>query len=416
MIRNVLVTAVVTMLLAAVLASPAAAGGNHVAVTAEVVIKVDGDSATVADVAARNDGFVMRPVIASRGVYLVGTMVLVEEDKVVEKTDDEAEDWAKDLAKDDDVVWSQPVVLEDLEDTRFHAWPDGDHDGAAPADLADQAFYEYLALEQAHQDSTGTGVVVAVLDTGLDASHPFLAGRVAAGYDLLDDDTDPTDEGNGVDDDGDGLIDEAFGHGTFVAGLVLQVAPDATILPIRVLDADGRSDVAAVAEGIDLAIELGADIINLSAGFPSNEKPHILKDALKRAKEADVVVIVAAGNTGVDSKVYPASESSVISVGAFGFSDIEQVTDFSAHGSWVAVAAPGVGLVSAIPGGGYAEWAGTSMAAPIVAGSAALLVDLDPDADGKDIAKALEDGAQKMHGDDHVKKGRIDILASFDEL
>ncbi len=415
--RNILVTIAVTMLLGAMLASPAAAGGNEVEVTAEVVIKISSDSTADADeLASRNGGFVVRPLIESRGVYLVGTVVLVDEEKVIEETDKEAEDWANDLAKDDDVVWVQSVVLEDLEDTRFHAWPDGDHETTGTGDLGDQAFYDYLALDEAHLEATGAGVVVAVLDTGVDVTHPFLAGRVAGGFDMVGDDADPMDEGNGVDDDGDGFVDEAFGHGTFVAGLVLQIAPDATILPIRVLDADGRSDVSAVVEGIDFAIEQGADIINLSATFSSNEKPDSLKDALERAKDADVVVVVAAGNAGVDSKVYPASESSVISVGAFALNDVEQVTEFSSHGKWVTVAAPGVGLVSSVPGGGYAEWAGTSMAAPIVAGHAALLVELDPAADRKDIEKALKDGAQKMHGNDRAEKGRIDILASFDKL
>jgi thermitase len=183
-----------------------------------------------------------------------------------------------------------------------------------------------------------------------------------------------------------------------------------------VLDADGRAEIPAVVDAIYLAIESGADIINLSFGLQSDEKPDSLKDALKEAKDAGVLVVAAAGNGGDDQKRYPASEGSVISVGALDVTDDNQVAGFSSHGKWVLLAAPGVGIVSSVPGGGYATWAGTSMAAPVVSGQAALLVQVDPEAKRNDVEKALKDSAHKMHGDHKAEKGAIDILESIIDM
>jgi len=390
------------------------AAGDDVFVTVEIVVKAELSEAELAEIAAEENGFVVGPVIESRGVYLLAMVTDVKADKIEEETDKEAEDWAKDVANEDGVVWAEPVWVENAEDTRFHAWPDGDPDEVGELDN-DEVFAD-LALEEAHQTATGSGAVVAILDTGIDFAHPFFSGRLLPGYDLVDDDADASDAGNGVDDDADGAVDEAYGHGTFVAGVVLQVAPDATILPIRVLDADGRAGVPTVVEGIYLAIELGADVINLSFSLPTNDKPDSLKDALKAAKEADIVVTGAAGNQGLDDKVYPASEGSVISVGAIDTADQEEVAQFSSYGKWVLVAAPGVDVVSTVPGGGYAVWAGTSMASPVVAGQLALLLEIDPDAKRKDLEKAVKDSARKMTGNNKAEKGVVDLLESLVQI
>ena len=115
----------------------------------------------------------------------------------------------------------------------------------------DQNLVERIHLQYIHPYSTGEGALVAVLDTGVLASHEALAGVIApGGYDFIDNDDDPTDTANGLDDDNDGLIDEGAGHGTMVAGIVHLVAPDTRILPIRVLDDEGRGTTFTLAKGI----------------------------------------------------------------------------------------------------------------------------------------------------------------------
>lgn len=413
MIRRLALVGALVVLSAAVTASPAHADDDEVEILIEVVVKVEAD-VDVFEVAESNDGLVLGAHIESRNVYRLGTVVEVEEDDVEEEADDEAKDWAKDLEKEDGVLWAEPVWRETPEDSRFHAWPDAGFVEVAAID--NQAAFGFLNLETVHETTTGEGVIVAVLDTGFDMSHPFLSGRMLAGYDLVDDDGDPTDQGDGVDNDGDGLADEAYGHGTFVAGVVLEIAPDATILPIRVLDADGRADVPTVVEGVTMAIEAGADVINLSFTLIGDLKPETMKDVLKAAKDEGIIVVGAAGNGSDDEKRYPASESSVISVAAIDHDDSDEVAGFSNHGNWVLLAAPGVSIVSAIPGGGYATWSGTSMAAPVVAGQAALLIEVDPSAKRSDVEKALKDGAQKMGGKARTEKGVIDIMESIAEM
>ena len=414
----------VTLVVAGALlpAGTAHATEADVAAVIGVVVKLEmPDRASLDGVIADHGGSVGDGLVESRGIYLLEDVVYVKADKLDYEADKEAKEWAKDLEKDDRVAWAEPEWREAAEDARFHAWPDSTYDEVGGDDLDEddvknQEAFESLSLDEAHEIATGSGAIVAVLDSGVDASHPLLAERLLAGYDLVDDDADPRDVLNGVDDDGDGLVDEAYGHGTFVAGIVAQIAPDADILPVRVLDAEGRGHLYAVVDGIDMAIEGGADVINLSFSLPDDHKPAPLKDALKRAKDAGVVVVGAAGNRADDRKLYPASEGSVISVGAIGGNDHDEVAGFSSHGKWVLLAAPGVDIVSAVPGGGHAVWTGTSMATPVVAGQAALLFQIAPEAEQKDVRKALKDSARKMRGKKRADKGEIDILESLARL
>ena len=189
-------------------------------------------------------------------------------------------DLAKELDDDLRILDSEPNYLAES--------PEG-----GPADVATlgsdtidslsiQPALDALEITAAHARSTGAGIVVAVLDTGIDFSHPFFAGRIApGGFDFIGRDNDPSDERNFVDDDADGAVDEQFGHGTFVASLVLAVAPDAAILPVRVLDADGFGTASTIAAGILWALDAGAQVINISVDLP--DASDVVKDAIEAA-------------------------------------------------------------------------------------------------------------------------------------
>jgi subtilisin family serine protease len=228
-----------------------------------------------------------------------------------------------------------------------------------------------LNLEAVHAQSRGAGIIVVVLDTGIQSSHPALQGRLTAvRYDFIDDDAIPEDMGNGVDDDGDGLIDEAVGHGTHVAGIIALVAPDAQIMPVRVLNSDGRGDIFRVAEGILFATENGAHVINLSLGSANDSD--LLEEVIEEAKEDHgVVFVAAAGNLNTTDEQHPAEEDEVLAVSAID--EFRRKAAFASYGDWIDVVAPGVGVYSTVPANAYAYWSGTSMSTPFVAGQAALM-------------------------------------------
>ena len=240
-----------------------------------------------------------------------------------------------------------------------------------PSTVVAQAALERLGLPAARaRGLRGEGVVVAVLDTGVAADHPFLRGRVLPGFDFVDGDDDASDVGNGVDDDHDGEVDEGVGHGTFVASLVLAAAPMARILPVRVLDSDAVGRAASVTQGIAWAVEQGAQIVNFSGGLSLDLR--IVQQAIERANEAGAVVLAAAGNTG-GAVGFPARLPSVVAVTSIGLDD--RKSDFSAFGPTVDFVAPGEDLAGAHPLSptGYARWSGTSFSTALVAGALAVV-------------------------------------------
>jgi subtilisin family serine protease len=168
------------------------------------------------------------------------------------------------------------------------------------------------------------------------------------------------------DDDEDGLVDEAFGHGTHIAGLIRTVAPAARILPYRVMDAEGRGKLYDIAVGLERALEEEVDVVNLSFRFA--EPSALLDGILDRLVARGVRVVAAAGNRA-GAAAYPASHPGVIAVAA---ADGGALAGFSASRG-VDIAAPGVELVSSYPGSGLATASGTSMATALVTGSLALL-------------------------------------------
>lgn len=215
--------------------------------------------------------------------------------------------------------------------------------------------------------ATGSGLVVAVVDTGIDGGHRDLAGRIAGAADCT--------SGTCVAGAPTGAL---HWHGTHVAGTVAAarngvgiagVAPSARLLDVRVLDRSGAGDTASVAAGIAWAVSHGAKVINLSLGGPGNDGA--LHAAIARATAHGVLVVAAAGNGYQDGNApsYPAAYSEVVAVAAT--TSAGGHASFSNTGSYVDIAAPGVGILSDYPGNRVKSANGTSMASPQVAGAAA---------------------------------------------
>ena len=216
--------------------------------------------------------------------------------------------------------------------------------------------------------ATGQGATVAVIDTGVDLDHPEFSGRIVAGYDFVD---------------GDIIPDDGNGHGTHVAGTIAAandgigmtgVAYNANIMPLRVLNNEGYGWTRDIIAAVRWAADNGADVINMSLG--SGGYSQAMAEAITYASDRGSVVVMAAGNSGGASPDFPASYATTdgIAVGAVdrnralaGFSNRAGTTELDY------VTAPGVNVYSAVPGGGYDTFNGTSMASPHVAGIAGLL-------------------------------------------
>lgn len=212
----------------------------------------------------------------------------------------------------------------------------------------------------------GEGVTVAVIDTGIDLRHEMFQGSLVGPqdqWDFVGNDAVPQEEG--------GFSDEAFGHGTNVASIVLQIAPHAKIMPLRVLSPNGSGDETAVAQAINFAVTHGAQVINLSLG--SVTKAEVIKKMLKYATDKGVAVIASSGNTGDNRVTYPAQDATgkySMGVGSVDHKDLK--SDFSTYGDKIGVMAPGEMVWGPVPGNLFSYWSGTSMASPMVAGSLAL--------------------------------------------
>src|SRR4029079_1936056 len=222
---------------------------------------------------------------------------------------------------------------------------------AAPAGAADprrgeQWNLDLIQSDAAHAVSTGSGAVVAVVDSGTQFDHPDLAGHVGQGYDFVQNDATPQD-GNGHGTHVSGIIAAASGNGIGVE----SVAPGAMIMPVRVLGDDGGGNTDDVARGIDWARTHGADVINLSLG---SEVPLVgamggdaVDAAVHRALAAGIVVVAAAGNNGVPVCEQSAAKDGLLCVGAVD--KRRQLSFFASFGSGLAVVAPGG---SGLPGDG----------------------------------------------------------------
>jgi subtilisin family serine protease len=247
--------------------------------------------------------------------------------------------------------------------------------------------------------STGSKpVVVAVVDSGVDASQPDLQGALVPGADFADDSGDTTDR---------------FGHGTMVAGVIAArpnngiggagICWTCRVMPIKVLGSDGSGSAPAIAAGIRWAADHGANVISMS--FVLSGPDVDIESALAYAHSRGVLLIAAAGNAGGDSPTYPASDPDVVSVAAVDQSGA--LYPWSTHGTWVTLAAPGCSLSTAM-GGSFAMFCGTSAAAPLVAGLAGLALS-SGNVSAADVEAALEQTAVPLPGS--VGSGRVDALA-----
>ena len=269
-----------------------------------------------------------------------------------------------------------------------------------------------MNVAAANAKTTGSGVVVAVIDTGVDASHPDLAGQVLAGDDLVAGTT--------------GVSSDPNGHGTHVAGTiaaltgngvgVASVAPGVKILPVRVLDANGSGYMSDAATGIIWAADHGANVINMSLG--SSAQVTAVTNAISYARSKGVTVVAAAGNerTSGSPISYPAADPGVIAVAATDAND--KVAYYSNQGSYVDVAAPGSAILSTYPvaKGSYITMQGTSMASPHAAAEAALLKAYNPALTPDQIEKAMETTAVDLGTtgkDTDYGYGRIDAAAAL---
>ncbi|HEV7750500.1 MAG TPA: S8 family peptidase [Baekduia sp.] len=286
-----------------------------------------------------------------------------------------------------------------------------------------------MGTESAWRQTTGADVTVAIVDSGVDLGHPDLAPNLWTNAGEI--------AGNGVDDDGNGYVDDvhgfdfvggdgdpqdANGHGTHVAGIVgarggngiggSGVAWHARLMAVRVLDAEARGSTTDVAQGIHYAVDNGARIVNLSLAGPTATAD--VEEAVRYAQDHGVLIVAAAGNSGADlasAPTYPAAypEGDVLGVAATAQGGV--LSSVSDYGPGADVAAPGEQILSTALGGGY-EWrTGTSMAAPHVTGALVLLAAARPDLDAVGLRDALL--GHVRHTGLAVETGALDVGAAL---
>jgi len=279
-------------------------------------------------------------------------------------------------------------------------------------------------------------IVVAVIDTGVDYTHPDLQRNIWVNEKEIPD--------NGKDDDNNGYIDDVYGwnplnptkpplddnkHGTHVAGIIGAVGNNelgvvgvnwqVKIMPLKFLDKDGSgylSDAIRAIEYVLLMKQRGVNIRVVNASWGSDTPSRALDDAIQKLRAQDILFVAAAGNNGTTAKTYPGASDLVLSVAA-----TEQggtLAPFSNFGPWVDVAAPGRSILSTVPGGGYASFSGTSMATPHVAGLAALALSMKPTLTADQLEQAIRENVAVIPGfkDKVNTSGIIDAAATIRQI
>lgn len=296
--------------------------------------------------------------------------------------------WIKDVDGEPSLSSSFEQAQNMMKDASFH-WPWGKRQPSVPGIHWN---IRRLKAPQAWVKTQGNGVKVAIIDTGVDCSHPDLKCSLIDGANMTKPQTPPMDDN---------------GHGTHVAGIiagqgkdggVFGVAPQVTLMPVKVLSADGSGNLSDVVSGIYWAMTHGAQVINMSLGAPTPATA--LEEAVHKAYQAGVVIVAAAGNDGQNASRsgetstvdYPGAYPWVIAVAA---SDRKNhIAPFSSFGPAVDITAPGDNILSTVPNG-YEKMSGTSMASPHVAGVAALAI-ASGDAGPDSVKAALNNSASLL--------------------
>lgn len=275
-------------------------------------------------------------------------------------------------------------------------------------------------------------ISMAIIDTGIDLSHPDLVTKLWVNPGEVPD--------NGLDDDGNGYIDDVhgydfvnedgepeddygLGHGTHVSGIaaattdnglgVAGVAPKTLLMALKVMDSSGEGTYFDVARAIDYARAQGVRVMNLSLG--GVEPSDVLFDAVQAVTAAGTILVAAAGNdSGTNPVFYPAAYDEVLAVGATDSND--GIANFSVHHPYVDIAAPGVSIYSTYRGGSYGPMSGTSMATPHVSGLAALLWAADPTLTREEVVERIEKSTEDLGvpgKDDYYGWGRINARSAL---
>lgn len=261
-----------------------------------------------------------------------------------------------------------------------------------------------IGASTAWDKTMGAGVTIAVLDTGVDSTHPDLAANMVAGWNFYDNNSNASD---------------VLGHGTAVAGTAAAVSNNATgvagvagaakIMPIRISDPNGYATGSAIAQGLTFAADKGAKVANVSfSGLVGNST---VDTAAQYMKSKGGLVVVSAGNNGINEGL--AADVNLIPVSATETTDV--LATWSSYGDFVAVAAPGNYIWTTTRGGGYGQWWGTSFASPVVAGAVALMMSARPDLPNTQIEKLLYSTAVDLGAagrDIQYGYGRIDANAA----
>ncbi|MCK5127001.1 MAG: S8 family serine peptidase [candidate division Zixibacteria bacterium] len=282
--------------------------------------------------------------------------------------------------------------------------------GTSPPDFFGLPAIYDLGTEMAHELTTGEGIIVAIIDNGIDQNHPlFQQSIMLPGKDFIDMDDDPSDEGGDV-----------YGHGTFVTGLVLLNAPDCGIVTVRAFNGNGIGSSFSIARAIRWAANHDADVINMSFGMETDSK--LVKNAIKFANNKEVALVAASGNEGLTTRIFPAAYNTVIAVSAID--SLEHLADFSNYGEYIDVCAPGVNLYSSLAGEyNWGTWSGTSFAAPLVSAACALTLSLNEEVTPNRIERHVGLTARRVLSwgeivppDSQYGNGCIDIFAAVSQI